>query len=188
MQTNNNSGLKRLAATVGLLGTLLCAPAMAASYNIILKNSGGGVQSCAAGGFTFTKSTSTGSFPATSPSVQINGTAQAVCLGVNAAKTLNAGSLSVNVANVTLNNQNQGPNVVSINGSLSSGNGSNHFTINFLANKTYTVNQNTGQNPQVASGVYHVFNAANAVPEPETLWLALVGLSALVLSRRVRRR
>jgi hypothetical protein len=79
--------------------------------------------------------------------------------------------------------------VVSISGSLSSGgNGANHYTINFNNDKSFTVTQNIGQNPEVGSGTYHIFNI-NSVPEPESLALALLGLGALALARlRARRR
>jgi hypothetical protein len=181
--------VRKIAATAGLLGVLLVASgsAMAASYNIILKTSDGAIQSCATGGFAFTKTT-VGTFTTTSPSVALNGTTTTQCFGVDASKTLSTGTLNVTVANVTLNGQDQGPNVVSINGSLSSGNGSNNYTITFNANKTFIVNQNTGQSPQVGQGVYYIHNTSNPIPEPETLLLALAGLSALALSRRKRRR
>lgn len=159
--------------------------AMAANYNIILK-SGGTPSGCATGGFTFTKTT-TGSFSASSPSVTLNGPAVTPCFGVAELRTLNLGALNVVVANVTANGQDQGPNVVSINGSLSSGNGSNHYTITFLNDKSFTVTQNTGQNPQVGSGTYHVYNLAS-VPEPESLALVVLGLGALALSRLRARR
>ena len=180
--------LGQIAAAAGLLGVMLAASgsAMAASYNIILKTSDGAIQSCATGGFTFTKTT-VGTFTTTSPSVALNGTTTTPCFGVDASKILGTGTLSVTVANVTLNDENQGPNVVSINGSLSSGNGSHNYTVTFNANKTFTVNQNTGQSPQVGQGVYYIYNTSNPIPEPEMLWLALAGLSALVMSRRIRR-
>jgi hypothetical protein len=180
----------------GLLGMMLAAagPAMAATYNVILKTTSGAIQTCASGGFTFTKTT-IGTFPTTSPSVILNGSTATPCFGVNQPnETLglgnpgNPGALNVAVADVTLNGQNQGPNVVSVSGNLTSGNGNNNYTINFLANHTFTVNENTGQNPQVGSGTYYVFNTANAAPEPQTLWLVLGSLSALLMSRRLRRR
>jgi hypothetical protein len=172
----------------GLMAVLLGASgtAAAATYNIILK-SGGAANGCATGGFSFTKTT-VGTSPATSPSVTLNGLA-APCFGVNQNLTLSTGAVNVTVANVTLNGQDQGPNVVSIGGSLSSGgNGANHYTINLAHDKSFTVTQNTGQNPVVGSGTYHIYNI-NSVPEPESLALALLGLSALAFARlRARRR
>lgn len=174
-----------------LLGLLLAAagPAMAASYNILLKSgTPAEIQTCATGGFTFDKA-GVGSFGTTSPSVILNGS-PLLCFGTNQSnKALATGTLSVNVADVTLNNQNQGPNVVSIVGNLSSGqNGNNDFTIRFLADKSFTVTRNTGQAPVLGSGVYHIVNTANTVPEPQTLALVLGSLAALVLSMRLRRR
>lgn len=179
----------QIAASATLLGVMLAASgsAMAAAYNIILKTSGGAIQTCATGGFSFTKTT-VGTFPASGASVTLNGSSAIPCFGADQNRTLSTGTLNVTVANVTLNEQDQGPNVVSIAGNLTSGSGSNNYTISFAADKTFTVTQNTGQNPVVGSGVYYLFNTANAVPEPESLWLALAGLSALVLSRRLRRR
>lgn len=180
--------LRRQLTLAGLLAGLLAASgsAAAATYNIILKSSGVAA-TCASGGFSFNKTT-TGTFPATSPSVTLNGSNAAPCLGATDNRTLSSGSVNVTVANVTLNNQNQGPNVVSISGSLSSGNGANNYTITFLNDKTFTVTRNTGQNPQVGSGTYHIYNI-NSVPEPESLALALLGLGALALARlRGRRR
>lgn len=173
----------------GLLGVMLAASgsALAASYNIILKDAGGVIQTCATGGFTFTKTT-VGTFPTSGASVALNGTNATPCFGVNQNSTLSSGTLNVTVANVTLNGQDQGPNVTSLSGSLTSaGNGSNSYTIAFAADKSFTVTQNNGQGRQVGSGVYFVYNV-NSVPEPETLWLGVAGLGALWLSRRLRRR
>ncbi len=190
METNYK-WLRKIAASTGLLGVMLAASgsAMADTYNIILKTGAGEIQTCATGGFTFTKTT-VGSFAAASPSVAFVGSSSAACLGVTANVTLNSGSLTVNVANVTLNGQDQGPNVVSVNGSLSNGNSNGSYTINFLADKTFSITQKSGSNDVArGSGIYHIYNTnTNTVPEPETLWLALVGLSALALARRKRRR
>ena len=184
--------VRHIAASAALVGAMLAASgsAMAASYNIILKSAAGAVQSCATGGFSFTKPTTpplTGEFPASGASVTLTGSSASPCFGADSTRTLVPGALSVTVANVTLNGQDQGPNVVSITGNLTSGNGSNNYTINFASNRTFTVTQNTGLNPTVGSGVYHIYNM-NSVPEPDTLWLALAGLGALAfLGRRKRK-
>jgi hypothetical protein len=191
MKTRQWIGQNALRA--GLLGMLLAASgsAMAASYNIILKDSGTAL-TCAPGAFLFDKSTVSSyptTSPTTSPSVTLNGSAATPCFGVNQNLTLSTGTVNVTVANVTLNGQDQGPNVVSISGSLSSGgNGANDYTINFANDKSFTVTQNIDQNPVVGSGTYHIYNI-NSVPEPESLALALLGLGALALTRlRARRR
>lgn len=177
--------LRQVAACGALLGVMFGASgsAIADTYNIILK-SGGAAQSCATGGFTFTKS-GVGTSAASGASVTLSGSVPLPCFGVDASRTL-TGPLSVTVANVTQDGQ-QIPSVVSINGNLSSGNGNNHYTIRFLADKTFTVTRNTGQDPQVGAGTYHIYNI-NSVPEPQTLWLALLGLSGLAWSFRKRKR
>lgn len=67
--------------------------------------------------------------------------------------------------------------------------------------RTYNINQVIGvcttgtpdfNNPTtqviVSQVPYHLLNTIHQVPEPETLWLALGGLGALVMARRKRRR
>lgn len=180
------------AARAGILALMLgvAGPAMADPYNILLKDSGGVVQTCATGGFTFTKTT-VGSFPTTAPSVNLTASAANPCFGATNARTLNTGTLNVQVANVILNGQDQGPNVVSISGNLSSGNGANNYIIKFSSDRTFTLHQNTGSagnEPQVGSGIYFVRNTVNQVPEPESLALVVVGLGALALSGHILRR
>lgn len=208
--------LGQIAATAGLLGVLLAASgsAMAASYNIILKDSAGAPLSCASGGFTFNKSTA-GAFPASGASVALAG-----CTFVPgiANGPYTPGALNVVVENVTLNKpgtggQNepldQGPNVEGLTGTLQyattapgtcAGTGSTAvtktYTIAFAyaagsqnsAGRTYTITCAGPGSFTPLTGQYHVRNLANPVPEPEMLWLALAGLGALVMSRRIRRR
>jgi hypothetical protein len=205
----------QLAASAGLLGIMFAASgsAMAASYNIILKNSAGALLSCATGGFTFNKSTA-GTFPASGASVTLAGCA--FVPGI-ANGTYTPGALNVVVENVTLNKpgtggQNepldQGPNVEGLTGTLqyaTTAPGTCAGTGSTAGTKTYTIafayaagSQNTAGRTYTLTcagpgnfstvGQYHVSNLANPVPEPEMLWLALVGLSALVMSRRIRRR
>lgn len=205
----------QIAASAGLLGVMFAASgsALAASYNIILKDAAGAPLSCASGGFTFNKSTA-GSFPVSGASVVLTG-----CTFVpGIANGTYTGTPNVVVENVTLNKPgtggqneplNQGPNVEGLSGTLqyaTSAQGNCEGTGNSAVTKTYTITFSYAagsQNPAgrtysltcagpgaftARTGSYHVRNLANPVPEPETLWLALVGLSALVLSRRMRRR
>ena len=210
--------LGQIAAAAGLLGVMLAASgsAMAASYNIVLKDAATTLLSCASGGFTFNKSTA-GTFPANAASVAL---ADCTFVPGIANGTYTPGALSVVVENVTLNKpgtngQNepldQGPNVEGLTGTLqyaTTAPGNCDGTGDAPETKTYTItfayaagSQNTAgrtytftcAGPGSASfttrtGQYHVRNLANPVPEPEMLWLALAGLSALVLSRRRLRR
>ncbi len=205
----------QIAASAALLGAMFAASgsAMAASYNIILKDSAGVLLPCATGGFTFNKSTA-GSFPASGASVALTG-----CTFVPAIANGNyTGTPNVVVENVTLNKpgtngQNepldQGPNVEGLTGTLqyvTNAAGTCAGTGSTTVTKTYTItfgysagSQNTaGRTYSVTcagpgaftpvTGNYHVRNLANPVPEPETLWLALAGLSALALFRRKQQR
>jgi hypothetical protein len=204
----------------GLMGIVLAAsgPAMAASYNIILKTSTGTALTCATGGFTFNK-TDAGTFPSTGASVTLSGCLTSfVPIAANGTYT---GTPSVVVENVTLikpgtggQNEplNQGPNVEGLDlpGTLQfttlptsvgncQGNGPNPsaktYTITFdytggqdPANRTFTLECTAGPGNYTYTGRYHVYNTANPVPEPESLALVIVGLSAVVLSGHLRRR
>lgn len=215
MKTKQWIGQNALRA--GLLGMMLAASGstLAASYNIILKDSGGTALACATGGFTFDKTT-TGTFGTGGASVSLTGCPTTFVPAI-ANGTYNPGALNVVVENVTLNKPgtggqnellNQGPNVEGLTGTLQfsttapgncaggGGSGVNKtYTITFnyaagsqnTAGRTYTLSC-TGPGNFTTTGQYHVRNTANAVPEPESLWLALAGLSALVLGRRLRRR
>jgi hypothetical protein len=211
--------LGQIAAAAGLLGVLFAASgsAMAASYNIILKDSAGALLSCASGGFTFNKSTA-GTSPASGASVTLASCPTSFVPSIaNGTYSPSPGALNVVVENVTLNKpgtggQNepldQGPNVEGLTGTLQyatnapgncAGGGSSTqlktYTITFAyaagtqntAGRTYTLACAGPANFSTA-GQYHVRNLANPIPEPEMLWLALAGLSALVMSRRIRRR
>ena len=186
---------------------------MAASYNIILKDAAGAPLPCASGGFTFNKSTA-GTLPANAATVALAGCT--FVPGVDYG-TYTTGALNVVLENVTLNKpgtggQNepldQGPNVEGLTGTLQyattapgdcggTGNApeTKTYTITFAytagsqnpAGRTYTLTC-AGPGNFSTAGQYHVHNLANPVPEPEMLWLALAGLSALVMSRRIRRR
>jgi hypothetical protein len=209
--------LGQLAASAGLLGIMLAASgsAMAANYNIILKDSAGALLPCATGGFTFDKTTA-GTFSTTGASVTLTGCASTFVPGI-ANGTYTPGALNVVVENVTLTKpgtggQNepldQGPNVEGLTGTLQfttnapgtcagtgSTSGTKTYTITFsyvagsqnTAGRTYTLSC-AGPGNFTTTGNYHVRNLANPVPEPEVLWLTLAGLSALALSRRKRRR
>jgi hypothetical protein len=190
--------LGRTAAFFGLLGVMLVASnaANADSYNIFFKTARGGTPlPCATGGFTFTK-TVAGTFPTTGASATFapNCLPPATLNG-----TYTPGSLSVVVQDVTTTEP-QGPNVVGLVGTLqytttaegdcgaaSTNVDPKTYTINFAANGTFQI---TCSGPGAYTPItYQYFvNNLNQAPEPETLWLALAGLSALALSRRKRRR
>lgn len=208
--------LKPKGARASILGLVLAAsgPAMAASYNIILKDSAGTALSCANGGFDFDK-VNAGTFDTSSASMTL-----ASCANTFVPSIANGnyvpGNLDVVVENVTLDKPgtkgqieplNQGPNVEGLTGTLQysttdpgtcqgAGNTTalKTYTITFSyagsqlpANRTYTLSC-SGSGTFTTSGFYHVRNLANPVPEPQTLPLLLAGLSALVLALHMRRR
>jgi len=191
----------QLAASAGLLGIMFAASgsAMGATYNIILK--GTTTPSCATGAFTYTHTPTTapGSYPV-APSIEVSPN----CLTATeptVARTFNQNaSVQVVLESSTTPAGDQGSNVVGLTGSLSTstiGSGINavFYTITFLSGpRSYSVTKTTGTGGNqsmttiVSNQPYDVRNTVAAVPEPETLWLALAGLSALVLSRRIRHR
>ena len=193
----------RLALQTGVASLLFAASsmAMAATYNIILKN-GAAALACATGGFTYTHTPSTppGSYPVTAPSI----TVQANCFGATepgAAVTFNQNStIQAVLANTTsVTGDDQGSNLVGITGSLrttTAGSGSNavFYTISFTSGpRTYTVTKTTGtggnqSTTTIVSGQPYDARNTASVPEPETALLALVGLGALAFSRGRRRR
>jgi hypothetical protein len=193
--------LGQIAASAGLLGVMFVASgsAMAATYNIILK--GTTTPSCATGAFTYTHTPTTapGSYPV-APSIAVSpGCFTATEPTVASTFNQNA-SVQVVLENTTTPAGNQGSNVVGLTGSLSTsttGSGVNavFYTITFLSGpRSYSVTKTTGTGGNqstttiVSNQPYDVRNTVASVPEPEALWLALVGLSALALSRRKRRR
>ncbi|PKO73948.1 MAG: hypothetical protein CVU23_00045 [Betaproteobacteria bacterium HGW-Betaproteobacteria-17] len=193
--------LGQIAAAAGLLGVLLAASgsAMAATYNILLK--GTTTPSCATGAFTYTHTPSTppGSYPV-APSIAVS----AGCLTATeptVARTFNQNSsVQVVLQSSTTPAGDQGSNVVGLTGSLrtsTTGTGVNvvFYTVTFLSGpRLYSVTKTTGTGgnqsttPVVTNQPYDVRNTLASIPEPETLLLALAGLSALVVSRRMRRR
>lgn len=215
MKTRNWIGRNTLRA--GLFGAMLAVSGstLAATYNIILKDSGGTALACATGGFSFDK-TSAGTFGTGGASVSLVDCPTTFVPSI-ANGTYNPGALNVVVENVTLNKPgtggqnellNQGPNVEGLTGTLqfsTNAAGNCAGVGDSIVNKTYTItfnysagSQNTagrtftlscaGPDTFTTTGQYHVQNTANAVPEPETLWLGVAGLGALLLSRRLRRR
>jgi len=206
----------QIAASAALLGVMLAASgsAMAGSYNIILKDTAGALLPCATGGFDFDK-TNAGEFATTDAAVTLT---DCTFVPAIANGTYTLGALNVVVENVTLNKPgtggqteplDQGPNVEGLRGTLqfaTSAPGDCEGTGVATDTKTYTmtfsyaaVTQNSaGRTYSITcagpgsftprTGQYYVRNLANPVPEPETLWLALAGLSALALSRVKRRR
>lgn len=174
------------------LGLASAGPALADTYNILLKPPGSTTPAtCASGSFTFSK-TSAGSFsvPAT---VQLSGN----CLGLGNGSF--GTTLTVIVENVTINGQNQGPNVVGLSGLLTQATGNNPSTIAFQYSagsaststplRTTTYTDQNGNNTITTNGAYHVVNInALNVPEPSALWLVVAALGALVVVRRGRQR
>jgi len=197
---NLASRLKRYAASTVLLGALagFGSLAFADEYNIILKLNGVPLD-CAAGGFTFDK-TQTGTFDTISPRVRlrvgcisdVDGNPHPGPQHTN----FNNGNLQVLVNNVTLNGQDQGPNVVGLRRDLNTtptGAGPNRvfYNIAFFYNgldqtapRTFTLTRIlNGVSSPIASGTYHVQNT-NPLPEPQTLLLLLTGAAGLYLVRR----
>lgn len=179
---------------------MLCAVSAYASadtYNVVLKQNGTPL-TCTTGGFSFTK-TSPGTFPATGLSISV----AANCIpastgGFIPAATFSTGSPNLTVQNVTMNGQNQGPNVEGLAGNVTNGGtGASLYTIklaysgdgNANITRTFTITRNGGQAGQVAiaSGTYYLRNT-KSIPEPETVLLLLVGVGALALARRIRRK
>jgi hypothetical protein len=192
--------LGQIAVTAGLLGVMFAASgsATAATYNIILKNTT--TPSCATGAFTYTHTPTTapGSYPV-APSIDVS-PGCFTATEPTVASTFNLSTVLVVLANTTTPAGNQGSNVVGLTGLLrtpTTGAGDNavFYTITFLASpRSYNVTKTTGSGrnlittPLVSNQPYDVRNTVASIPEPETLLLALAGLSALVLSRRIRRR
>lgn len=107
----------------GFLTLALAGEATAATYNFWLKSSPGtpyaiGGLKCATGSFDFTKNGTTGSFPASGTNMSI--LANCIGTGSPAANRNLSGTLTVVVRNITLNAQNQGPNVDGVTGTLAS--------------------------------------------------------------------
>jgi hypothetical protein len=190
----------QLAASAGLLGIMFTASgsAMAATYNIILK--GTTTPSCATGAFTYTHAPTTapGSYPV-APSIGVSPNCLTATEPTDERTFNQNASVQVVLESSTTPAGDQGSNVVGLTGSLSTsiGSGTNavFYTITFLSGpRSYSVTKTTGTDGDqsvttiVSNQPYDVRNTVAAVPEPETLWLALAGLSALVLSRRIRRR
>ena len=172
--------------------------AMAATYNIILKNTI--TPSCATGAFTYTHTPTTapGSYPVT-PSIDVSPNCF-TATEPTVASTFNLSTVLVVLESSTTPAGDQGSNVVGLTGSLSTsttGHGVNavFYTVTFLSGpRLYSVTKTTGTvgnqstTALVTNQPYDVRNTVASIPEPETLLLALAGLSALVMSRRIRRR
>ncbi len=187
------------AAAVGLM---LAGNALAASYNILLKDNAGVIIGCATGGFAFTKTTA-GSFPASGATIMLTGCPSSFVPGI-ANGTYIPGSLSVVVQNITTP-QPQGPNVEGLTGTVqfsTTAQGTCQGTGASTQQKTYTITFTYGGSPNIASRVFTLTCAGNgtlrgvtghydvhnnaSVPEPETLLLMLAGLVGyrLVMQRR----
>ena len=194
------AGLMLTAVGWGMAGT-----ASAQAYNVFLKAPASTTPLiCASGGFTFTK-TGAGISATTGPSVTLSG-CPTTFVPTIANGSYSTGTLNAVVEDVTINGQDQGPNVVGLTGALSfqtidagdcQGTGTDTqqktYTITFgyastaptpnPAGRMYTIACSGNGNFSV-SGNYHV-NNTNTVPEPGSLWIALLGLGALFASRQV---
>lgn len=187
--TNRLGRLMLAGLSLFLLG--MAGSANADSYNIILKDQAGAPISCAAGGFTFTKSTA-GSFSPSGASVTIADNCIPNIQGV----TLTPGTLQVVVVTTTANGQNQGPNVEGLSGTLTGSQGIISYSITFSlsgsgasATRSFVLQRFDRQGlQQTVNGFYYVRNYANPIPEPETLALLLAGLGALGFIVKKRRR
>ncbi|GAB4450337.1 MAG: hypothetical protein OHK0026_15970 [Rhodocyclaceae bacterium] len=186
-----------LKAAVAILALGLAGGVAAAPYNILLKDAGGTPQSCATGGFAFTKTTA-GAFPVTSPGVVLaNG-----CFNLFGQLTFNQSpSVQAQVVTTTsdkpgtggaIETLNNGPNVEGISGSLT--NITNQYRIDFAFAGTAQPFTRTFQivrlsdGAVVASGPYYVFNATRTVPEPNTAALVAAAAAALIVAGLRRRR
>lgn len=192
----------------GLLA--LAGEASAAAYTVWLKSAANqpyqiGDVKCAAGAFDFTKSGVASTPVAVTLNVMSN------CINNNASAVTLTGNPSVEVREITLNGDAKGPNVDGLAGTLESAvinptapSGQRVFwRLTFLSSpgangaigsRTFNLQQvrsQGGQTTDIVTGApYHLYNATALAqnPEPETLWLTLGGLGALVLARRARRR
>ena len=156
-----------VAAAALILGSALPLAAHADTYNILLKQAGGGAVGCATGSFDFSKAGGT-------QAVNVTVNLQDPCLGMPAGAY--QGSLSVIVENVTIAGQDQGPNVVGLNGTLAkAGGGSLVFaygagSASTTPSRPLTLDSGT---PPSVSSTYHLYNT-NAVPAKSSPRAALV--------------
>lgn len=194
---NISNWLQRyLAAVVFIVGlTGFSAPALADTYNIILKQNGTPLD-CATGGFEFTKDGTAGWKTPTSPSVHVN----SGCITDLPESTFGPGSFNVLVQKLWINQQAQGLNVVGLGNGLvtaptGQGLGRIQYKIKFsyagpyaAATRNFQILKiagtvTTGQTITVIrEGTYFVRNT-NALPEPEILLLLLSGAAGLILAR-----
>ena len=132
--------LRQKAACVGLFGVLLAASgtALADRYNIILKQDGVPVGTCAMGGFSFTKTTTTTTGSASSFSLQITGPCIGLASGTSV--TLNNPSTFNGVVvqdPVSTTGESQGLSVEGLNGTITDGgNGNNQYKVTFSTSGT----------------------------------------------------
>lgn len=191
--------LSPVAALFALL-TLGAGPALAApsNYNIILKQAGA-PKTCARGGFVFDKAALAGASSGSASSAQL--VIDAGCftrlVGRNqvpwpSEQLTFTGNLTIHLKNQVVKQEQPVASVFGISGEMSSGNNSVVFEYNpntGITERVATVCDNPAcnSNSTVAVLTYHAFNEANAVPEPETLALLLLGALGLGFARWRRR-
>ena len=173
-----------IAFLVALSAGAYSAAGMADNYVVQVKAPGSPAPAACAtgGGFAFSK--------AAPAAVTVTITLAPGCLG-NLTEGNYSGSLSVAVENVTLNDQDQGQNVVGLSGTLTGPNGDQLgflYTPNSASTGVPDRDLNLLQSNQIVStGSYYLFNTAQA-PEPSVTGLLLGGLGALLVVGRLRRR
>lgn len=188
-------------AAMFVLLTLGAAPALAApaTYNIILKQQAVAPSTCARGGFVFDKAALAGAISGSASSAQV--TIDAGCFTRVVGRTevpwpatqlTFTGNLTIHLKDQVVKQEQPVASVFGISGTMSSGNDRVVFTYDPNAGLTERLarvcdNPSCSGTNTVAVLTYHAFNEANAVPEPETLALLLLGALGIGFARWRRR-